>query len=135
MRYSQCCDFETACALGLLRGGFARCAKHLASRPDQEVCMMDEREQREGLPLAPIGRLNLIVLPPETVARLRDLLPDSSRESIMDTLGFSKQTWHKVRHGAPVRFMLVERAPVRFMLVERALKRLHAEACRDREGR
>jgi hypothetical protein len=84
--------------------------------------MTDERELREGLAHGGIGRLNLIILPPETVAKLRDLLPDSSRESIMETLGFSKQTWHKLRHGAPVRYMLVERA----------LKRLEAEEPRER---
>lgn len=51
-----------------------------------------------------------------TVDQLRRLLPNQSKESVMDTLGISSNTWTKMKRGEPVRSWLVDRA----------ISRLHA---------
>jgi hypothetical protein len=44
-----------------------------------------------------------ILVRPEIVEELKSILPNQSKEAVMETLGISSNTWTKLKRGMPVR--------------------------------
>lgn len=58
--------------------------------------------------------LDMVTVTDDEVARFRSKLPAVTAEQIMGTYGVSETTWRKLRKGAPVRRLTVERMRARF---------------------
>ena len=53
--------------------------------------------------------MTMIVVDPEQVRRLRDLLPALTKAHLQDTLGISETTWVRLRDRLPIRRSTYER--------------------------
>ena len=53
--------------------------------------------------------MTMIVVDPEQVRRLRDLLPALTKTHLQETLGISETTWVRLRDRRPIRRSTYER--------------------------
>ncbi|PIC00520.1 hypothetical protein [Caulobacter sp. X] len=53
--------------------------------------------------------MTMIIVDPEQVRRLRDLLPALTKAHLQDTLGISETTWVRLRDRRPIRLSTYER--------------------------
>ncbi len=49
------------------------------------------------------------IIPSEAVDQMKRLLPSQSKDSVMDVLGISSNTWLKVKKAEPIRASVAER--------------------------
>ncbi|WP_152522071.1 hypothetical protein [Sphingobium ummariense] len=73
------------------------------------------REDREATTLQAAAHVDrdpsrMRALDQETISRLHALLPNQSKETVMNRLGISSNTWTKIKRGEAVRSILVDRA-------------------------
>lgn len=61
--------------------------------------------------------MTMIVVDPEQVRRLRDLLPALTKAHLQTTLGISETTWVRLRDRRPIRRSTYERLLRRSMVV------------------
>jgi hypothetical protein len=53
--------------------------------------------------------VDMVTVPPEEVARLRDSLPAITDRYLFDVLGISETTWNKLRRGLPIKRVTLDR--------------------------
>lgn len=56
----------------------------------------------------------MVFIAPDIVANMGTLLENLKPDHVMDRLGISLNTWHKIKSGEPVRASLAHRIIVRF---------------------
>jgi DNA-binding Xre family transcriptional regulator len=64
--------------------------------------------------LAPLPGMATIVVSPQAVLKLRELLPAITRRHLFDLYGISETTWTKLRDGKPVKLSTLLRIQDRY---------------------
>ncbi len=62
-------------------------------------------------------RFEMVTIPPEEFARMRERLPRATAEGLFDTYRISQNTWYKLRDGRPVKRKTIDQLRERYRAI------------------